>query len=141
MSYGRTKHAPSIADYGGCEYVASNDDVELTVIRSSDGRTGKIAVPLSSTLNTLKDLIGSDPALGPLRRDQQRLFHLGRELKSGNRSLSALGIGKHGVYSLHVHSLLRTADLESEDEGKEGARNAGRGGVRRKDGGATNDVG
>jgi len=113
------KKAPSIfANVDGCEYIASSNDVEVTVIRSADAKTGKITIPLSSTLNGLKDAIHSDRTLGPLRRDQQRLFHLGRELKSGNRSLSALGIGKHGIFSIHLHSLKpkTVVDLELSSE-------------------------
>jgi len=134
------KKAPSIAAHGdGCEYIASSNDVEVTVIRSADAKMGKITIPLSSTLNGLKDAIHSNHTLGPLRRDQQRLFHLGRELKSGNRSLSALGIGKHNVFSVHLHSLApKTVDLElseAEDENKKSNNNnanLGRRGVRKK---------
>ena len=77
----------------------------------------KLAMPLSSSLNALKDSVSSDGALGPIKRDQQRLFYLGRELKSGNRSLGALGIGNHGVYTIHLLSLApRVVDLlESHD--------------------------
>eukprot|EP00581_Thalassiosira_minuscula_P010789 CAMPEP_0183730206 /NCGR_PEP_ID=MMETSP0737-20130205/32250_1 /TAXON_ID=385413 /ORGANISM="Thalassiosira miniscula, Strain CCMP1093" /LENGTH=232 /DNA_ID=CAMNT_0025962639 /DNA_START=92 /DNA_END=790 /DNA_ORIENTATION=+ len=114
------KKASSIAALlggGDCEYVASNSDVEVTVIRSADGKTSKITIPLSSTLNALKDAIHVDQTLGPIKRNQQRLFHLGRELKSGNRSLSALGIGKHNVFSIHLHSLApKTVDLQSDDD-------------------------
>ena len=82
----------------------------------------KLSISLSSTLNALKDLVGSDSTLGPIRRDQQRLFYLGRELKSGNRSLSALGIGYHGVYAIHLlSSAPKVVDLQSldvEDSGK-----------------------
>lgn len=38
----------------------------------------------------------------PLR--YQRIFHLGRELKTGGRSLENLGIGNFGAYFIHVHS-------------------------------------
>ncbi|MCP4748816.1 MAG: hypothetical protein GY874_22195, partial [Desulfobacteraceae bacterium] len=56
-------------------------------------------MPLSSTLSTLKQSINSDPNLGPISPSQQRLFHLGRELKSSNRSLEALGIGRFRVFT------------------------------------------
>jgi len=142
------KKAPSIAAHGdGCEYIASSNDVEVTVIRSADAKTGKITIPLSSTLNGLKDAIHSNQTLGPLRRDQQRLFHLGRELKSGNRSLSALGIGKHNVFSIHLHSLApKTVDLElseAEDENMKSNNNkanSGRRGVRKKSANANANV-
>jgi len=114
------KKAPSIATLDDCKYVASSNDVEVTVIRSADGKKSKVTIPLSSTLNALKDAINTNQTLGPIKRNQQRLFHLGRELKSGNRSLSALGIGKHNVFSIHLHSLApKTVDLQLSDDGGE----------------------
>jgi hypothetical protein len=68
-------------------------------------------------LNNLKDAISNDPNLGPLNREQQRLFHLGKEVKSGNRSLNAIGIGKFRVFSVHLHSLRpKTYELNDSDE-------------------------
>lgn len=76
----------------------------------------QLSILLSSTLNALKDLVNSDRTLGPIKRDQQRLFYLGRELKSGNRSLSALGIGDHGIYAIHLlSSAPKVVDLQSLD--------------------------
>ena len=76
----------------------------------------QVTISLSATLNALKDAINSNPSLGPIKREQQRLFHLGRELKTGSRSLSALGVGKHNVFSIHLHSLApKTVDLQEED--------------------------
>lgn len=78
----------------------------------------QVTISLSATLNALKDAINSNPSLGPIKREQQRLFHLGRELKTGSRSLSALGVGKHNVFSIHLHSLApKTVDLQEEDSG------------------------
>jgi hypothetical protein len=51
----------------------------------------------------LKDQV-SQSELGPIERNHQRLFHLGRELKSGGRSISALGIGRFHNFTLHLHS-------------------------------------
>ncbi|KAL7467815.1 hypothetical protein ACHAXS_008048 [Conticribra weissflogii] len=78
----------------------------------------KVAVPLSTTtLNALKDVIHTHPDLGPIQRKHQRLFHMGRELKSGNRSLKALGVGKFSVFLIHLHSLApKTFDLQSDDD-------------------------
>lgn len=87
----------------------------------------QITIPLSSTLNALKDAINTDRTLGPLKRDQQRLFHLGREIKTGNRSLSALGIGKHNVFSIHLHSSApKTVDLQSDEDTDTGKMSASR---------------
>lgn len=74
-------------------------------------------MPLSTTLNSLKDTINLDRTLGPTKRDEQRLFYLGRELKSGNRTLSNLGIGNYGVYSIHLQSLApKVVDLHNDDD-------------------------
>mmetsp|Transcript_12462 Transcript_12462/g.15941 ORF Transcript_12462/g.15941 Transcript_12462/m.15941 type:complete len:189 (+) Transcript_12462:207-773(+) len=98
----------------------NNDVMEVSIIRSSDGCKRKFSMPLSSsTLTTLKEKINSDPKLGPIKPTQQRLFHLGRELKSSNRSLEALGIGRFHVFTVHLHAGLETECLElleSEDE-------------------------
>jgi hypothetical protein len=89
-------------------------------------------MPLSSTLNALKDSVSSDGALGPIKRDQQRLFYLGRELKSGNRSLAALGIGNHGVYTIHLLSLApRVVDLLQSHDVKDSVKSGVDGKERR----------
>ena len=76
----------------------------------------QISIPLSSNLNALKDAISADKTLGPIKRNQQRLFHLGKELKI-NRTLEDLGIGNFNVFSIHLHSLApKTYDLQSDDE-------------------------
>lgn len=76
----------------------------------------QISIPLSSNLNALKDAISADKTLGPIKRNQQRLFHLGKELKT-NRTLDDLGIGNYNVFSIHLHSLApKTYDLQSDEE-------------------------
>ena len=123
-------------------------DVEVMVIRSSDGKkanvssyyfveehcfslllhikslnqmhciclTTQIDISLSSTLNVLKDAISTK--FGPMKRTEQRLFYLGRELKSENRTLSGLGIGNFNVFSIHLHSLApQMVDLLGDDQG------------------------
>ncbi|KAL3780574.1 hypothetical protein HJC23_004166 [Cyclotella cryptica] len=101
----RDRSSISIDD--GNDEGPQDDTVKISVIRSSDGTQSTLSVPsdlTKTTLNNLKDLISKDPSLGPLTREQQRLFHLGKEIKSGNRSLNALGIGKFNVFSIHMHS-------------------------------------
>ena len=39
---------------------------------------------------------------------QQRIFHLGRELKTLGRSLESLGVGRMGITVLHVHAVPST---------------------------------
>lgn len=67
-------------------------------------------------MNDLKDAISSS-SLGPLDPAYQRLFHLGRELKGGNRSLGKLGLGRFHNYTLHLHSTQPQAyELSSDEE-------------------------
>lgn len=63
----------------------------------------KIKIALSNTLQQLKDVLGQKNHFGPLSGSTLRLFHMGRELKSGGRSLSVLGIGRHNNNVLHMH--------------------------------------
>ena len=52
-----------------------------------------------------------------IQAKHQRLFHLGRELKSPKRSLEALGFGRHGIYLVHLHSTQpRPLELSSDEE-------------------------
>merc|ERR1719297_20303 len=92
------------------------EDITVTVLRTHDASKCSITIPLSATLNTLKDKI-SKSSLGPIGREYQRIFHLGREFKSGRRSLSALGFGKFGIFVIHLHSTAPpTIDLAEEDD-------------------------
>lgn len=65
----------------------------------------QISVATASTkLSELKNLLASDEYFGskaPVKR--QRLFYLGRELKSGGRSLCNLGLGKFNNRILHLY--------------------------------------
>mmetsp|Transcript_53885 Transcript_53885/g.65047 ORF Transcript_53885/g.65047 Transcript_53885/m.65047 type:complete len:188 (-) Transcript_53885:229-792(-) len=93
-----------------------NDTVDVTVLRTSDALRSTIKLPLSAPLNTLKDQISLSP-LGPLSREHQRIFHLGRELKSGKRSLHSLGFGRHGIFVIHLHSTQpETIHLKDDDD-------------------------
>ena len=56
------------------------------------------------TLGALKKEIAKSSALGRVPLADQRIFHLGRELKTRSRSLDTLGIGRFGVNVVHVHS-------------------------------------
>eukprot|EP00565_Helicotheca_tamesis_P006895 CAMPEP_0185729334 /NCGR_PEP_ID=MMETSP1171-20130828/5112_1 /TAXON_ID=374046 /ORGANISM="Helicotheca tamensis, Strain CCMP826" /LENGTH=164 /DNA_ID=CAMNT_0028398145 /DNA_START=146 /DNA_END=640 /DNA_ORIENTATION=- len=92
------------------------DVVPLTIIRTSDGSKSEIHVALTATLDFLKGEI-SNSELGPIDRNHQRLFHLGRELKSGRRSLLTLGLGKFDNFILHLHSTQpETLELSSDEE-------------------------
>ena len=71
----------------------------------------------STTLHALKDLINNSP-LGPVDRSEQRLFHLGKEMKGNNSNLEGLGIGNFNVFSIHLHSTRPKVNelLESDEE-------------------------
>lgn len=68
-------------------------------------------------MHTLKDLINTSP-LGPVDRSEQRLFHLGKEMKGNGRNLEVLGIGNYNVFSIHLHSTRPKVNelLESDDD-------------------------
>lgn len=73
---------------------------------------------MNKTLNDLKNAISAS-SLGPLDPTYQRLFHLGRELKTGSRSLETLGVGRFSNYTLHLHSTEPKAYELSSDEEEE----------------------
>ena len=80
-----------------------------------------IEIALSATLTNLKDKISMTPAICggyTIQAKHQRLFHLGRELKSPKRSLEALlGFGRNGIYLVHLHSTQpRPLELSSDEE-------------------------
>jgi len=100
--------------------------VEITVLRASDGSKHKIKIALSETLNALKDKISICPTVTKsaggcsITPNHQRVFHLGRELKSGKRSLSVLGIGKYNAFLVHLMSSLpEPLELSSDEEDME----------------------
>ena len=74
----------------------------------------QIELPITAPLNSLKDRI-SKSSLGPIK-SEFRLFHLGRELKSGRRSLATLGIGRFDNFVVHLHSTAPPSAAEVGDE-------------------------
>lgn len=63
-----------------------------------------LLVRSTTKLLELKQILANEEHFGsraPVRR--QRLFHLGRELKSGGRSLCNLGLGKFNNRILHLY--------------------------------------
>jgi len=75
----------------------------------------KIVLPISTKLGELKEDLGTDELFGPISSDHQRLFFLGRELKSKNRSLQKLGLDRHPKNRvLHLHVKKPTATTTSK---------------------------
>mmetsp|Transcript_35494 Transcript_35494/g.77738 ORF Transcript_35494/g.77738 Transcript_35494/m.77738 type:complete len:237 (+) Transcript_35494:245-955(+) len=140
-------------------------NVSITVLRTSDAAKGEVSIPLTSTLDVLKDTITSQcpslvtgtgtspknttspisstsssttsssssssaqappppPTRPMIRKRDMRLFHLGRELKSSGRSLSALGIGKFENYLIHLQcripKTMETVELDLDDDDDDG---------------------
>jgi len=96
-----------------------NEDeiVKFTIIMTSDAARKEITMPISSTkLVDLKHKLAEDKYFGskvaPVNR--QRIFYLGRELKSGGRSLSNLGLGKYSNKILHLY--IRPGKDEENDD-------------------------
>lgn len=81
---------------------------------------------MASTLTDLKTQIQATPSISKLRGapimpQNQRLFYLGRELKSGSRKLSDL-MGGHKRFSkiLHLHTKQpKVENLLNDDDDKE----------------------
>ena len=74
-------------------------------------------MPLSTKLGELKTIIAQEEHFGPISVDHQRLFYLGRELKSSGRSLMKLGLGKlkcNRVLHLHVRPEGRKIQVSSK---------------------------
>mmetsp|Transcript_22178 Transcript_22178/g.40298 ORF Transcript_22178/g.40298 Transcript_22178/m.40298 type:complete len:142 (-) Transcript_22178:136-561(-) len=95
----------------------SQETATLTILRTSDAAKAEITFSVNSSLNDLKQKISTNSSLGPIDPAYQRLFHLGRELKSGGRSLKSLGVGRFSNFLLHLHSTCpETCDLLSSDE-------------------------
>lgn len=87
------------------EKQSSEDVVRLTIIRTSDAVKKDISMPLSTTkLNDLKKKLSEEKYFGHVAATcRQRIFYLGRELKSGGRSLCNLGLGKFNNNVLHLY--------------------------------------
>lgn len=62
-----------------------------------------MTISLSTKLGELKSTFAHE--FGHSSDARQRLFYMGRELKSGGRSLSKLGLGKSSNNVLHMHVL------------------------------------
>jgi hypothetical protein len=75
----------------------------LIVLRSSGGRS-EITIDSSKSLKDLKTAISESKALGQPAPADQRIFHMGRELKSNGRTLEKLGFCKWGIPVVHVHA-------------------------------------
>lgn len=97
----------------------------ITILRSSNAEKLQLNVSLAhTTLADIKNMIANEHAalldcIGTTP-SQQRIFHLGRELKSGGRTLEKLGVGRYRnntILHLHVSKMTsnRTAESDNED--------------------------
>jgi hypothetical protein len=79
----------------------------FSLLLSDIARILQIVFSLKDTLRDLKVAISQSTALGKIPVDCQRIFHLGRELKTPGRTLEALGVGRfQGLNKtvIHVHA-------------------------------------
>mmetsp|Transcript_13189 Transcript_13189/g.24757 ORF Transcript_13189/g.24757 Transcript_13189/m.24757 type:complete len:251 (+) Transcript_13189:219-971(+) len=85
--------------------VDDDDVIKFKVIRTSDALRKEVSLPLSTKLSAFKASLATENHFGlsgaPVER--QRIFYMGRELKSGGRSLASLGLGKFDNNVLHLH--------------------------------------
>lgn len=99
--------------------------VKFTIVRTSDAARKEVSISVASTkLMDLKRILAEDECFGPneapVRR--QRIFHLGRELKSGGRSLCNLGLGRFNNRIIHlcIRPALDEKGGEEEDRSADG---------------------
>lgn len=90
--------------------------VPITILRTNDAKKYVISMSLGRSLGDLKDEIARSN-FGPTAANQ-RIFHLGRELKTSGRSLSALGFGRHAGVNPVVHMFSRPTTKHLTDDGK-----------------------
>lgn len=64
----------------------------------------QLVVSLRQPLSALKAEIEECDALGNIPTSNQRIFFLGREIKTNGRSLETLGVGRFNIMVLHVHN-------------------------------------
>uniref|UniRef100_A0A7S4AD58 Ubiquitin-like domain-containing protein n=1 Tax=Pseudo-nitzschia australis TaxID=44445 RepID=A0A7S4AD58_9STRA len=79
--------------------------VKFTVLRTSDAARKEVSISTASTkLMDLKRILAKDECFGPDEAPvtRQRIFHLGREFKSGGRSLCNLGLGRFNNRIIHL---------------------------------------
>ena len=67
-------------------------------------REVQVQISLRESLGALKTIISCNKDLNRIPVQHQRLFYLGREMKTAGRSLEALGVGRFGVHIIHVHN-------------------------------------
>lgn len=99
--------------------MSDQETATIIVLRASDAKKVEFEMNMSDSLNDLKDNIDGSSEFGPLSRTNQRIFHLGRELKTGGRSLSVLGIGRFKVFTVHM----MPKQLPQSGDGKVGGKN------------------
>jgi hypothetical protein len=80
--------------------------------------TGQISFPLqSTTLRELKLAVSKSERLGRIPTTQQRMFHLGKELKAHGQVLSdILMLQQSGVVHVHATPPKEVVDLAEDDE-------------------------
>lgn len=78
------------------------EEATIVVLRTSDAKRVEIKMSLAASLNNLKGLISAHDDLGPLLKKNQRIFHLGRELKTAGGSLEGLGVGRFQCFTVHL---------------------------------------
>mmetsp|Transcript_1082 Transcript_1082/g.2976 ORF Transcript_1082/g.2976 Transcript_1082/m.2976 type:complete len:176 (-) Transcript_1082:242-769(-) len=94
---------------------------KLKVIQSGSGNVEEFDLPLSMTLRELKGRLEGSKKMGRIQVRHQRIFFMGRELKTSGRSLDKLGVGALGVNVLHLHSrkprhAVRQDEITIDDE-------------------------
>jgi hypothetical protein len=85
-----------------------------------------VTLSLSQKLGDLKETLAEE--FGVSSDSKQRLFYMGRELKSGGRSLSKLGLGKFSNQNNILHMHLPPSSSTSKEDTKDTTGGGGAGG-------------
>uniref|UniRef100_A0A7S1FSI1 Ubiquitin-like domain-containing protein n=1 Tax=Corethron hystrix TaxID=216773 RepID=A0A7S1FSI1_9STRA len=100
--------------------VGDNNDVKATILHSRNGQKCEVLVSTKTTLRELKSKIQNE---FDIDSSAQRLFYLGRELKTMSRSLGNIGFGNYSNTFIHlVSNCTMNGKLSFGDGGRTGLR-------------------
>lgn len=75
--------------------------VQVTILRTNDGHKCNVDVDMTWSLNRFKAFLRDSTDFLSIH-ESVRVFHLGREWRTGGRSLQTLGLGKFENYHIHL---------------------------------------
>ena len=101
MRYDKRGTEVSHADSIEREREASHSFVVFFMLISSNDLFFQLQISLNDSLSKLKEQVLECTSI-PV--EHQRIFCMGREMKTNGRSLETLGVGRFGIMVIHVHN-------------------------------------